>query len=528
LARDRTYRFSGWFATAGETALPVSKNPVKVKVGLYPEKDFAKPLAEKELTVGSGAFAELTADLPSGIFEGRASFVVSVEPGKGVRIDGLSLQPADNIRGWRRDVIDALKTIKPPIIRFPGGCFASFYDWRDGVGPRIDRRPRESGYWGGLENNDVGVAELVDLCREVGAEPFYCLNVLTGSPAEAADLVAYCNSGPETPLGGLRKGHGFEKPFGIRYWELDNEAYRRFGAAEYAERCVAFAKAIKAVDPEAKLVMIGYWRYNDELARMLEIAGEWVDGVTDRALDERSLRKDLETIGAYNKARQRSLFLCNTEWLAPQTVKEILPGAVLAAGEELSGTLQNKQVRWGYAMTAAAQLLLFQRLGGDFLFANFNNLANTWGQNVIECAKEAVWTSAAGRLFELVTPSPAALPLEHKVVAANPNVLFQAAWDKDKKSLVLEVLNFGRETVQSAFDLKALNFRYREVRMSRLWADSLQAMNSLGNPNGIRRNDDVERGGGGARFTTELPPCSVTLIILSSVMTMGDQKRIER
>ena len=515
LRRGMAYDFSGWMATGGETAVLRSAKSVEVRVGLYPENSFDKPIVEKAFRVQSGAFEFEWSDFPAGDFEGRARFAVSVEPGAAVRLDGFSLLPQDAVGGWRKDVIEALKRVKPPIIRFPGGCFASFYNWRDGIGPVIDRRPRPSAYWGGLENNDAGVAELVRLCREIGAEPFYCLNLLTGTPQEAADLVAYCNAGPEHPLGRLRASHGFAGPFNIRYFELDNETYRRFGALEYAGRCVEFAKAVKAVDPQARLVMVGYWRFNDSLAAMLDIAGEWIDGVTDRATAEDALRKDLDVLAAYNKAHGRSLFLCNTEWLAATDMKGAVPDALNRPAQDLSGTLQNRQIRWGYALNAAAELLTFQRLGGDFLFADFNNLANTWGQNVIECAKEGVWLSAAGRVFELMTGSPAAWPLKQVVRSERAGIVSQAAWDKDKERVVLEILNFNAGKIETAFDFKALGFAPRRASVSTLAADSLQARNTLADPGAVRRADRTDRLDGRAIYSAAVPPFSLTLVVLS-------------
>jgi alpha-L-arabinofuranosidase len=512
LRKGLTYHFSGWLGT-GQTAVEVAEKPVRIKVGLYPEGQLGTPLADKEIMVTSGIFREFQADLEVADFEGRSSFALSVEPGGRVVGDAFSLVPSDNAQGWRRDVIEAMKRVRPAIIRFPGGCFASFYNWRDGIGPNIDRNPRQPPYWGGLENNDVGVAELVGLCREVGAEPFYCLNLMTGTAEEAAALVAYCNAGRENPMGALRGRHGYPEPFGIRYWELDNEIMRRLGALEYAVRCVEFSRAIKAIDPTVKLVMIGYG-FERYLDRMLETAGQWIDGITDRALAEDALRRDLEVIDAYNRAHGRSIFLCNTEWISQQTVGEVLPGARLDPGEELEGTLQNREVRWGYAMTAVAELLLFQRLGGDFLFANFNNLANTWGQNVIESAKEGAWLSAAGRAFELLTRSPAAWPLAYSVKAGHPDIIFQPAWDRDKKNLVLQILNFGGGQVGGIFDLRAIGFYAREAEVSTLLADSLQARNTLSNPEAVRRADRTENLKSADRFRWAVPPRSVSLVVL--------------
>jgi alpha-L-arabinofuranosidase len=512
LRKGLTYRFSGWLGT-GQTAAEVADKPVRIKLGLYPEGQFGNPLAESEIFVTSGIFREFRADFEVADFEGRASFGLSLEPGGRVVGDAFSLFPSDSVLGWRRDVIEAMKRVKPPIIRFPGGCFASFYNWRDGIGPRIDRNPRQPAYWGGLENNDVGVAEFVSLCREVGAEPFYCLNVMTGTAEEAAALVAYCNAGQESPMGALRARHGYPEPFGIRYWELDNEIMRRLGALEYAARCVEFSRAIKAVDPTVKLVMIGYG-FERYLEQMLEIAGVRVDGITDRVLTEGSLRRDLDVIGAYNRSHGRSLFLCNTEWLALQTVAEALPGVRLEPGEELEGTIQNREIRWGYALNAASELLLFQRLGGDFLFANFNNLANTWGQNVIECAKEGVWLSAAGRVFELLSRSPAAWPVYYSVKTGHPDILFQPAWNKEKTNLILQILNFGGRQVETVFDLQAIGFRARKAEVSTLSADSLRARNTLLDPEAVRREDRKESLKKRGPFLLEVPPRSIVLAVL--------------
>jgi hypothetical protein len=515
LRRGQAYDFSGWMAVGGQTAVLHPGKAVQVRIGLYPENRLDQPIVEKTFNVASGAFEKEWSDIPVGAFEGRARFAVSVEPGGSVCLDGFSLRPQDAVGGWRRDAVEALRRIKPPILRFPGGCFASFYNWRDGVGPAIDRRPRPSAYWGGLENNDVGVAEMVRLCREIGAEPFYCLNVLTGSPQEAADLAAYCNAGTDHPLGRLRAEHGFAAPFGIRYFELDNETYRRFGALEYAHRAVEFAKAVKAVTPDARLVMVGYWRFNESLAAMLDIAGEWIDGITDRATSEEALRKDLDVLAAYNKSHGRSIFLCNTEWLAATDMKGTVPDALNRPGQDLDGTLQNREIRWGYALNAAAQLLTFQRLGGDFLFADFNNLANTWGQNVLECAKEGVWLSAAGRVFELLTGSPAAWPLKQTVRAGQAGIVSQTAWDKDKKQLVLEIINYNVRAVQAVFDFTALGFAPRQARISTLAASSLQARNTRTDPDAVRRTDRTARLDEQARFAVEAPAYSVTHIVLS-------------
>jgi alpha-L-arabinofuranosidase len=519
LAQDGIYvrrgvssRFSG-FLRAGDVVAR-DDAPVAVSIGLYREKDFAAPLVESRIEGVRSAWHHFSAQLANGEFEGRASFAIAVPPGASVVMDGLSLVPEDNVRGWRKEVVEALKRVRPPIIRFPGGCFASFYDWRDGIGPRANRCPRESEYWGGLENNDVGTAEFVTLCRMIGAEPFLCVNVMTGTAAQAADWVAYANAPPAHPLGALRERHGYAEPFAVTYWELDNETYRKYGPIEYAERCVTFARTMKAVDPKIRLVMVGYWRFRDFLPAMLEIAGPAIDLVTDRGLDEAYLRGVLEDLRAYNKKSGRQIRLCNTEWLAPSDDVPVVPDALNRQPSASELTLQNRQIRWRYAMNAARQLLVFQRLGGEFAFANFNNLANTWGQNVIECPKEGAYLSATGRVFELLSVSPAAWPLRIEGAAENPGIPVGAAWDRERKALVITALNYRGREVELAFDLALPNFKPKAADISILRAPSPASYNTLADPNAIARSDRRQETAAPDRFVVTAPPYAVIHAVL--------------
>ncbi|MEJ2512561.1 MAG: hypothetical protein P8Y72_13305 [Anaerolineales bacterium] len=102
--------------------------------------------------------------------------------------------PIPNINGFRTDIIEALRRLKPPVIRWPGGCFADDYHWQDGIGPR-DRRPRRINiHWGEvIETNHVGTQEFIHFCRLVGAQPYICGNVGSGTPRELRDWVEYCN-----------------------------------------------------------------------------------------------------------------------------------------------------------------------------------------------------------------------------------------------------------------------------------------------------------------------------------------------
>ena len=96
--------------------------------------------------------------------------------------------PDDNLGGWRADVVEKLKEASPSVVRFPGGCFVSFYNWESSIGDRDTREPQPSFYWGGLEENDVGLDEFLHLSRLVGFVPQICFNMMTSDPLRRDSL----------------------------------------------------------------------------------------------------------------------------------------------------------------------------------------------------------------------------------------------------------------------------------------------------------------------------------------------------
>lgn len=129
-----------------------------------------------------------------------------------------------NTRGFRNDVIEALKQIKAPVIRWPGGCFADDYHWQDGIGPRKKRPRRINIHWGGVvEPNEVGTHEFLDFCGLVGAKPYFCGNLGSGTVREMRDWVEYCNYPGDSSLSLERVANGSPEPFGVRYWGVGNE-----------------------------------------------------------------------------------------------------------------------------------------------------------------------------------------------------------------------------------------------------------------------------------------------------------------
>ncbi len=148
----------------------------------------------------------------------------------GVIYDGLYVgedSKVENIRGFRKSLVDSFKKINPPVVRWPGGCFAEIYNWRDGIGPKANR-PRRVNWWyycdGRVESNQVGTHEFMEFVRMVGAEPYFAANMTGTTPLHIRDWIEYCNfSAGLTTLADERAANGDAAPFGVRYWGIGNE-----------------------------------------------------------------------------------------------------------------------------------------------------------------------------------------------------------------------------------------------------------------------------------------------------------------
>ncbi len=178
--------------------------------------------------------------------------------------------PLADDMGFRLDVIEAVKELKVPVIRWPGGCFVDSYHWQRGVGE--DRQPDDDDRWGVREPNTFGTHEFIELCRRLGAEPYICQNSLA-SIQEMADWVAYCND--ETgELADMRQRNGHPEPFEVRFWSVGNEKDGR----GYIEKVRDTAAAIKEVDPSAVVTCSGSHGPRAHIdPDLFETAGEHLD-----------------------------------------------------------------------------------------------------------------------------------------------------------------------------------------------------------------------------------------------------------
>jgi len=183
-------------------------------------------------------------------------------------------------RGFRRDVLEASRGLRPSILRWPGGNFVSGYHWLDGVGPRERRPVRAELAWNTVETNQIGTNEFIEYCRLLATEPYICANLGSGTMDEAAAWVEYCNREVGTSYANLRAEHGFARPHKVIYWGLGNEIYGDWqighkSAQDYAKFARECAKLMRGADREIKLILCG----GQELDWDREVLGRCVDVV---------------------------------------------------------------------------------------------------------------------------------------------------------------------------------------------------------------------------------------------------------
>ena len=164
--------------------------------------------------------------------------------------------------GFRKDVMDEIRQMGVPIIRYPGGNFVSGYNWLDGIGPKQDRPRVLDKAWDTLNTNQFGTDEFMTWCKAVGTLPLMGLNLGTGTPEQAAALVEYCNVAQGTKWSDLRRKNGYAEPYNVKHWCLGNEMdgpwqIGHVTATEYGMKAQDAARQMHAVDPSLKLIACG-------------------------------------------------------------------------------------------------------------------------------------------------------------------------------------------------------------------------------------------------------------------------------
>jgi alpha-N-arabinofuranosidase len=177
--------------------------------------------------------------------------------------------PIPNTRGMRNDVIAALKNLHVPVLRWPGGCFADEYHWKDGIGPREKRPSMYNSHWGGVvENNAFGTHEFMDFCELIGTQAYICGNVGSGTVREMMEWVEYLTSDAQSPMANLRRANGRDKPWKVPYFGVGNESWGCGGSMlpeYYADEYRRYNTFVKNYDHETPVYRIASGSNSDDV-----------------------------------------------------------------------------------------------------------------------------------------------------------------------------------------------------------------------------------------------------------------------
>lgn len=195
--------------------------------------------------------------------------------------------PIPNVNGMRTDVVEALKKLDIPVLRWPGGCFADTYHWRDGIGPKAQRKRIVNTNWGGVtEDNSFGTHEFMELCRQLGCAPYLSGNVGSGTVQEFSDWVEYCNMDGQSPMSEERRRNGQDAPWNVRFWGIGNEAWGCGGNMRpefYADLCRRYSTYLRSYHKDHPLYKIASGANVSDYQwtkTVMEVAGQFIDGVS--------------------------------------------------------------------------------------------------------------------------------------------------------------------------------------------------------------------------------------------------------
>jgi len=399
-------------------------------------------------------------------------------------IGEVSLMPADNIRGWRSDVVAALQELDSPIYRWPGGNFVSGYDWRDGINPDRDKRPpRHNPAWSGVEFNDVGIHEFMDLMEMIGAQPYVALNTGLGTVDNAAAEVQYLNGTLDTPMGKLRAANGHPLPFNVNYFAVGNEMYGQWQRGhmpidQYTQKHNDVAAAIWKADPAAQLVAVGN-------------VGPWTQAMFRNCADNMNLIsehiycKELPDPVAHAAQLANEIKrVADAHRGYRQTIDQLKGKNIRIAMDEWNYWYGNYnygelgcQYRLKDALGVARGLHEYFRNSDLFFMANYAQTVNVLG--CIKTSPTAASLETTGLTLKMYRRQFGQIPIP---IAQQPDGLdVSAAWTGDKLAITVAIVNCYDADDQITLDCPGVAFR-PAARSWRIGGPYMEAFNEPGKP----------------------------------------------
>lgn len=427
------------------------------------------------------------------------------------RVGAASLMPSDNVLGFRADTLALLRELDAPVYRWPGGNFVSGYDWRDGVGERDRRPPRKNPAWTGVEHNDVGIHEFLDLCELLGTAPYIAVNTGLGSVDNAVAELEYVNGAATTDMGRHRAANGRTEPWKVRFWGIGNEMYGSWQLgnvplAEYTKRHNAFVDALRAVDPSIHAIAVG--AAGEWSRTMLRDCAEHMDSMSEHVYwQERPgllahVRQAPDSLRAIAEAHRR--YRAELPNLAGRDIRIVQDEWNYWYGPHVFGELGTRYFMRD-ALGCAAALNEFGRNSDLFFMANYAQTVNVIG--AIKTTRTDAAMESTGHVLALYRKELGTLPCATR---SSPTIDALATWNQIRTELRIAVVNASRSPAEVRLDVSGATLS----RSGQRWEVAHPEPMAFNDPDGAkpieRRRSELTLSG----ESVTVAPCSVTLLVL--------------
>ena len=441
-----------------------------------------------------------------------------------------------NVNGIRTDVVNALKKIHVPVLRWPGGCFADEYHWKDGIGPKIGRKKTVNSNWGNVvEDNSFGTHEFMELCRQLGCEAYINGNLGSGTVQEMSEWIEYMTFDGESPMAKLRRQNGQDKPWKVKFFGIGNESWGGGGSMRpeyYADLFRRYQTFLRNYG-DNKLFKIASGPNEDDYCwteKVMESAGKYMD----------ALSLHYYTVpGEFSTVKGSALNFCSAEYYT--TLKKALKMDELISKhtqiidrydpDHKVGLIVDEWGTWydvepgtnpqflfqqntmRDALVAALTLNIFNRHSDRVIMANIAQMVNVLQSVILTDGKKMILTPTY-YVYDLYKAHQGATLLDCNVqtkkVGTESSQIPQisaSASVSNSGAINLTVVNTSIDEADAA-ECFILDKKISRIS-AKILTNTMNAHNSFDSPSNVKTEDFNDFSVANEKFVIKLPPCSV-------------------